>query len=152
MTFQLESDEFTTWTLLEYLKLAFGAQVNGRAFTIRTIDPWLRASKIPESYGGHRIYQQCRHKALNNVLTFRVEHLNRHDIEEMIGKLDGYTETLNKRRVAPKKKGGRKKVRTELYYQSLPLRRRRGTVIPNNYAELGITKQQIHNVSKSRKS
>lgn len=143
MTYQLETDEFTTWTLLEYLKLAFGAQVNGRAFTVNLLLHWIRDEKIPESYGGHRIYQVQRHKELYNMCTFRVEHLDRHEIAAMMGRLDEYATHLNKRRVAETKKRGRKKVRTEFYYQQLPERKRRGTVVPDNYAELGITKRQL---------
>lgn len=143
MTYQLESDEFTTWTLLEYLKLAYGVQINGRSFTVHTVLNWVAALKMPDSYGGHRIYQVQRHKELYNMMTFRVEHLNRHDIADMLGKLDQYATQLNKRRVAETKKKGRKKVRTEFYYQQLPVRKRRGTVVPDNYAELGISKRQF---------
>lgn len=144
MEYQLESDEFTTWTLLEYLKLAFGAQINGKPFAVSNILFWVRTGKLPESYGGHRIYEAQRYKELNNILTFRVEHLNREEIEEMIGQLDHYAVHLkSKQRVAESKKRGRKKVRTELYYQMLPERKRRGTVVPNNYAELGISKKQF---------
>jgi len=152
MKFEFESNEFTIWDLLEYLQRAYGAQISGQPFNIHNISVWIRMGKLPDAYGGNRILQVDRYKELGNLRILTIEHLNREDIEAVYGSLNVFTEALNKRR-ADMPRIRRKKLRTELYYQLLGSKGKRGqAMIPDYYREMGIRENQFKGrpVSKRR--
>lgn len=152
MEYEFESNEFTTWGLLEYLKRAYGAQINGQPFTIHNVNAWIRMKKLPDAYGGSRILQVDRYKDLDNLRVLTIGHLNREDIEAVYGSLSEFTETLNRRR-ADTPRIRKKKNRTELYYQLLGSKgkRSRALAIPDNYKEMGIRENQFKGKPASKK-
>ncbi|MBN8856568.1 MAG: hypothetical protein BGO55_24045 [Sphingobacteriales bacterium 50-39] len=152
MRIEFEGNEFTTWDLLEYLQRGYGTQISGQPFTIYNVNCWIRIKKLPDAYGGNRILQVDRYKELGNLRILTIERLNREDIEAVYGSLSKFTETLNKRR-ANMPREGKRKLRTELYYQLLGSKgkRSRALVISDNYKEMGIRENQFKGRSASKK-
>ena len=97
MEFEFESNEFTTWDLLEYLQRAYGAQIGGQPFTIHNVNVWIRMKKLPDAYGGNRILLVERYKELENLRVLTIERLDRGDIEAVYGALGEFKEALNMR-------------------------------------------------------
>jgi hypothetical protein len=150
MEFEFESNEFTTWDLLEYLQRAYGAQVSGQPFTISNVNVWIRMKKLPDAYGGNRILKVDRYKELDNLRIITVERLSRGDIEAVYGALSNFKETLNKFRAQTPRIRSRK-LRTELYYQLLGSRgRRKAVVIPDDYRMVGIRENQFKRGKRSK--
>ncbi len=144
MIFTFEPNEFTSWDLLEYVARAYGAQISGQPFTIYNVNVWIRMKKLPDAYGGNRILREDRYKELGNLRVITIEHLNREDIEAVFGTLSRFTEALNKSR-ARMPRIRKQKLRTELYYQQLGSRGRKGNAIaiPDNYMMGGIKENQF---------
>ena len=89
MEYQFASNEFTANELLQFYRLAYGAQINGHPFTHNSIQNWRQLKKIPDAYGGYKIISAIRYKHLGNLLVLKLDGLTRDDVESMIGSLDG---------------------------------------------------------------
>jgi len=160
MKYELEPNEFTSWDILEYLKIVYGTQVNGSPFTSINMQNWIRNMKLPEFYGGFEIIDARRYKELNNLLILTIEGLNRAEVCELVGSLTEFTETQNKRRAldsSPKLKRPRKQ-RTNLYYKILADAGKRytkrtlnGSILPDDWKGAGIKGNQLIS-RKKRKS
>lgn len=151
MKYEFGSNEFTSWDLLEYLQRAYGTQVSGQPFTIHNINVWIRMKKIADAYGGNKILRVDRYGELENLRILTIEHLDREDIEAVLGKLSEFKETLNKSRASTPRRR-KQKLRTDLYYQLLGGREKRSKAIaiPDNYKEMGIKENQFKRRSASR--
>jgi hypothetical protein len=152
MKIEFSDNEFTAWDILEYLKRAYGVQINGTPFRSYNITNWIRAGKLPDAYGGNEIRGITRYKELGNLAVLYVEGLSRMDIEATIGSPSNYRKTFNHRRMVERVDGRRqpRKQRTPLYYQILSDAGKQYTVktkgmatLPDNWKEAGIKKNQL---------
>ena len=159
MRYEFAQNEFTSWDILEYLRLIYGTQINGSPFTSGNIQNWIRSGKLPEFYVGYKIAHTERYKEQGNLLVITVEGLSREQLIEIAGSLSNYAETSNRRRkadVIPKIKRPRK-LRTQLYYKTLEKIGKQSTkrtlnncILPNNWKESGIKANQLV-LKKNRK-
>lgn len=147
----LKDNQFTTWSLLEYMRRAFGSKVNGSAFNSDDICAWCRQMKVPVAYGGHKILDLVFDAEFDSLRIMTIEGLSREDIEATLGNLDKFERDLrNNRKAQVLKKPTR--IRTPFYFKMLGKKLEApGTqpLLPDNWKELGIIKTQIR--TKRRK-
>jgi hypothetical protein len=152
MIYSFEENEFTSWELLQYLKKAYGHQLNGAPFTATNVCNWRREGKLPDLYGGYKIVAENRYKELGNLLVITLDGFTRTMMEQMVGDpLADMAETVNRQRkadVVPKAKRPRKQ-RTKLYYSLLPKSKQTtkatlsDSTLPNYWKEAGGKRNQI---------
>lgn len=147
MQMVLDDNEFTNDQLLEYMKKAYGTQINGNPFGLNILNRWIERGNIAQAYGGNKIEKVVRLEDAGNIRIITVRNLSKSDIESFYGSLNDYEKTLNKKRAVQKIHGSKKprKLRTELYYQLLGSRNttiKTKVILPSNYKELGITSKQ----------
>jgi hypothetical protein len=159
MKFEFEQNEFTVWNLLEYLKGLYGCQINGNRFSSSILHRWIRLKKLPEAYGGNKIIHAVRYKELSNLLVLSVEGISRDEVTYLIGSLDNYEQTLNKKRKKDvlQTKNIPHKQRTKLYFETLDKagkqytkKRLAQSTLPLYWKEAGIKKNQLVNRSKNK--
>ena len=143
MNIEFEYNEFTTHELMQYIKAAFGTQINGAAFSPTNISNWLRHKKIPEAYGGHKITSIKSITGISNVHVLTLEGLTR----DVLDNLDLLRHTNAK--PVPKLKQARKQ-RTPFYYQILEKAGKQYTrktkqlaTIPQTWKTIGIKQNQL---------
>lgn len=110
MNIEYTANEFTISEVLDYLKAAFGYQINGSPFKSHNIHNWIRLRKLPDAYGGYKIQDVINVKGISKVIV--LEGLNR----EILGELQMLSRTPIIE--LPQSKKPRKQ-RTKLYYESL---------------------------------
>jgi hypothetical protein len=152
MSYEYAFNEISASELLEYLKRAYGCQINGSPFSSISINNWLRQKAVPQAYGGYKILMATRYKALGNLLVLTLDGFNREEMEALVGSLCDYEETKNRLRKQdqlPKESGPRKK-RTRLYYQFLKKGGKQWTkktldqaILPLYYKEAGVKQNQL---------
>lgn len=151
MKYEFEQNEFTSWELLEYMKLAYGSQLNGSAFTSTNLQNWIRQRRIPDLYGGFKIIGVDRYKELNNLLVLSLDGFTRNEAEALVGSLSSFEETVNKRRKLERiKKSSRPlKHRTKFYFKLLPKSKQytrkllEQSTLPDFWKDAGIKRNQM---------
>ena len=143
MDIQFECNEFTTHELMQYIKAAFGKQINGAPFGPTNLSNWLRMKKIPEAYGAHRITSIKAITGISNVRILTVEGLTRDVLEHLDLLANGSTGPL------PRMKRPRKQ-RTPFYYQVLEAAGQQYTrktkvtaTLPPSWNAIGIKQAQL---------
>jgi hypothetical protein len=142
MNIEFGNNEFTTHELLDYLKKAYGSQINGAQFSAYNINNWVRIGKIPTAYGDHRILKVVIIPEFNNYRVLSIEGLTR-DILSDLG-LMGFK--LRSEKTAKTKRP--RKHRTQFYYQTLKklgkqYTRKTLSILPENWKEVGIKANQL---------
>lgn len=160
MTYSFAANEATSWEVLEYLKRAYGVQINGTPFSIYNLNNWIRMKKLPEAYGGYKILAVTRYKELGNLMVLTLEGWNRMDVEDLVDSLTDFDTTRSQRRkkdVSPKAVRPRKH-RTDFYYQLLEQAGKQYTkktlkaaTLPKYYKEAGIKANQLKRKSRDKK-
>jgi hypothetical protein len=143
MNIQFEYNEFTTHELMQYIKAAYGTQINGAAFRPINLSNWIRIKKIPEAYGGHRITSIKTIEGINNARVLTIEGLTR----DVLVSLDLLSKKI--RVEIPKLKRARKQ-RTPFYYKILEKAGKQYTkktkqisTIPESWKTIGIKQNQL---------
>ncbi len=142
MNIHFEDNEFTSHELLDYLKRAYGSQINGALFSAYNINNWIRIGKIPTAYGDHRILKVVITPEFNNYRVITIEGLTRdilNDLDLMEFKLQSGKKSKTKR---PRKH------RTSFYFQTLEklgkqYTRKTLSILPENWKEVGIKTNQL---------
>ena len=142
MNIEFEDNEFTSHELLDYLKKAYGSQINGAPFYAYNINNWIRIGKIPTAYGDHKILKVVTIPEFNNHRVITIEGLTRdilNDLDLMEFKLKSEKITKTKR---PRKH------RTTFYFQTLKKLGKQYTrktllILPENWKEVGIKTNQL---------
>jgi hypothetical protein len=142
MNIEFENNEFTTRELLDYLKKAYGSQINGAPFSAYNINNWIRIGKIPTSYGDHRIMKVVITPEFNNYRVITIEGLTRDLLSDF-----GLMEFKLKSGKTAKTKRPRKQ-RTPFYFQTLKkmgkqYTRKTISILPENWKEVGIKTNQL---------
>jgi hypothetical protein len=142
MNIEFEDNEFTSHELLDYLKRAYGSQINGAPFSAYNINNWIRIGKIPMAYGDHQIIKVVVAPEFNDNRVITVEGLTR-DILSDLGLLGFHLKS--KKTVRTKRP---RKHRTQFYYQTLKklgkqYTRKTLTILPENWREVGIKANQL---------
>lgn len=142
MNIEFEDNEFTSRELLNYLKRAYGSQINGAPFSAYNINNWIRIGKIPTAYGDHRILKVVITPEFNNYRVITIEGLTR-DILSDLGLL-GFK--LKPEKTAKAKRP--RKHRTPFYYQTLKklgkqYTRKTLSILPENWKQVGIKANQL---------
>ncbi len=142
MTIEFEDNEFTSYELLDYLKRAYGSQINGAPFSAYNINNWIRIGKIPTAYGDHLILKVVNTLEFNNYRVITVEGLTRDILSDL-----GLPEfNLKSGKIAKSKRP--RKHRTPFYYQTLKqlgkqYTRKTLSMLPENWKEVGIKANQL---------
>jgi hypothetical protein len=110
MTIEYAANEFTVSEILDYLKAAFGYQINGSPFKSYHIYNWIRLRKLPDAYGGYKILDVISMKGLSKVIV--LDGFNR----EMLDDVQMFSPPPIT--ILPQIKRPRKQ-RTRLYYELL---------------------------------
>jgi hypothetical protein len=142
MNIEFEENEFTSHELLDYLKRAYGSQINGAPFSAYNINNWIRIGKIPMAYGDHRILKVVVTPEFNNYRVITIEGLTRDilsDLELLGFNLKSGNTVKTKR---PRKQ------RTQFYFQTLKklgkqYTRKTLSILPENWKEVGIKANQL---------
>lgn len=145
----LLDNQLTTRELFQYVKAAYGKQVNGNEFTYSTVNTWLRNKAVPVAYGGHKITDIEKREEFNmSILTVT-------NFDRSI--LSGVKDMPKPPPPLPKVSRARKQ-RTKLYYEILEKAGKQTTVktlkdatLPDDYLELGIRKNQLTGVHKKKR-
>jgi hypothetical protein len=142
MNIEFEDNEFTSHELLDYMKGAYGSQINGAPFSAYNINNWIRMGKIPTAYGDHRILQVVITPEFNNYRVITIEGLTR-DIKDALDLMEFKSQSGK----AVKTKRPRKH-RTTFYFQTLKklgkqYTRKTLSVLPKNWKEVGIKSNQL---------
>lgn len=155
MIIELSPNEFLTHELHEYMKAAYGLQLTGTPFTISSINEWMRAEKIPDAYGGHKVLAKRTLKAFNKSV-YTIEDLDR-------SILDSLQELEAMRTIDPKaitkstdKRMQPRTQRTQFAMQLLGSKQQivktlEQSTLPDNYKLRGIKPNQIKRSAKRRK-
>lgn len=137
MTITFEDNEFAQAELLEYLERAYGTMVNGKPFTVYSINSWLYSpgKKIPDAYGGGKITNVQKIPGIGSRV-FTVNGLSRMDIEATYGKLTQFARFMNGRRLTAKEEELVKSPVAKRVFKS-------GEDIPMKYKQQGIKNNQV---------
>lgn len=146
---KLEFNQLTTRELLQYVRNAYGLQVNGNEFGYITVSTWMRNKRVPLAYGGHKIVNIEKRDEFNmSVLTLE-------DFDRSI--LSAVKEIARPQIDIPKVSRPRKQ-RTALYYEILESKGKqttkktlKGSILPDNYLALGIKPNQLAGMHKDKR-
>jgi hypothetical protein len=142
MNIEFEDNEFTSHELLNYLKGAYGSQINSAPFSAYNINNWIRIGKIPTAYGDHLILKVVVIPEFNNYRVITIEGLTR----DILSDLDLMELKLISEKIAKTKRP--RKYRTEFYFQTLKkmgkqYTRKTLSILPENWKEVGIKSNQL---------
>lgn len=142
MNIEFEDNEFTSRELLDYLKRAYGSQINGTPFSAYNVNNWIRIGKIPMAYGDHRILKVVSVREFNNYRVITIEGLTR----DILSDLECLGIKLQPRKVLKTKRP--RKQRTTFYFQTLKklgkqYTRKTISILPENWKEVGIKTNQL---------
>lgn len=147
---RMESNQLTTRELFNYMKLAYGKQINGSPFTYNLITMWMRVGAVPTAYGGYKVVNIEKYQNFNmSVLT--LEGFDRSILDDI--------HLVAKPQVDIPAVSRPRKQRTKLYYEILKKNRKlftrktlEASTLPNNWRELGIKPNQLAGVHRKKKS
>jgi hypothetical protein len=142
MITKFEDNEFTSHELLDYMKGAYGSQINGAPFSVYNINNWIRIGKIPTAYGDHRVLKVVITPEFNNYRVISIEGLTRDILSDL-----WLLEFKLKSGKTSKTKRPRKQ-RTSFYFQTLnkvgkQYTRKTLSILPENWKEVGIKTNQL---------
>ena len=142
MNIEFENNEFTSHELLDYLKRAYGSQINGAPFSPYNVNNWIRIGKIPTAYGDHRILKVVTIPEFNNYRVITIEGLTR----DILGELGLLELKLKSEKISKARRP--RKHRTQFYFQTLKklgkqYTRKTISILPENWKGVGIKSNQL---------
>lgn len=147
----LNDNEFTSGEIMQYMKAAYGRQLNGNSFQHYMIKTWSQAGRIPDIYGGHKIEGY----RVGAITIWMIEGLSR----DILQHLDELRSQLKSKEIEVKedRRQRPRRQRTAFYYQMLGKRNqsimtREDSVLPFNWKQLGVKSTQLVDRGKSVKT